>query len=138
MIEPLRWNESLLIGFAEIDEQHRQLFEQANRFLTSVESGPPWNELENLFWCLEGTSRYHFEEEERLMRWLRYPNLLEHSREHSSFLRQLGEIGCSFEFEAGSTSEFLALSGFLLAGIGEHVPHDGLIGAYANDHALSG
>jgi len=84
----LPWNESLSVGVAEIDAQHRELFGRVDRLLeASLRSD--WSEVGPLLAFLRDYAAVHFEAEERLMLEHRYPGYHLHKAEHDRFARGL-------------------------------------------------
>ena len=127
----LDWDPTLAIDVPEIDDQHRALFHQAARFDAAVRAGEPGDEIRRL---LDFLSRYaveHFEAEERLMREVEYPRYPSHALEHAEFRRRLATLFPHWESEGDSISLLMALSGFLMRWLREHVAtSDRAIGAY--------
>jgi hemerythrin-like metal-binding protein len=117
----LDWDPALAIDVPEIDAQHRALFAQAARFDAAVRAGESSREIQQL---LDFLSRYaveHFEAEERLMREVEYPRLPRHALEHAEFRRRLSTLLPHWESEGDSVSLLMALSGFLMRWLREHV-----------------
>jgi hemerythrin len=117
----LDWDPTLAIDVPEIDAQHRALFAQAARFDAAVRGGESSREIKQL---LDFLSRYaveHFEAEERLMREVEYPRLPGHALEHAEFRRRLATLLPHWESEGDSVSLLMALSGFLMRWLREHV-----------------
>ena len=117
----LAWNPSLAIGIAEIDTQHRELFERAIRLEAAVKAGEPSHRLEELFSYLEGYVQTHFETEERFMRDRAYPHLARHLREHADFKRRLRSLVPHWETEGGSPALVMALLGLLEFWLTDHI-----------------
>ena len=85
----LAWSEGYLLGQRLLDDQHRNLFAQVNRFVRSVrrlrDSGP----IHRLSAFLRRYVDEHFETEERMMRQARYPLLAVQQQQHARFVRDL-------------------------------------------------
>ena len=127
----LAWDPSLAIGVPEIDDQHQSLFEQAAQFDAAVRAGAPDRELQDLFAFLARYAQEHFEAEERLMREAGYPRLASHMLEHAEFRRRLATLLPHWESEGDSTSLLMAVSGFLMRWLREHIASsDRAIGDY--------
>jgi hemerythrin len=99
----VEWTTSLSVGVAEIDAQHRELYQRIDRFLAALAEKRGAAELEPLIRYLGEYVREHFAEEQRLMEFCFYPALGEHLEEHHRFeaefdvLRaELGETGATF------------------------------------------
>ena len=69
-MESFRWNEQFLTGIAMVDEQHHHLVDVINQFSTllSNEESVTLNDISEIFNELADYTRYHFAEEEALMR----------------------------------------------------------------------
>jgi hemerythrin len=117
----LPWDPSLAIGIPEIDEQHRSLFEQAARFDAAVRSGVKGKEIQELFSFLAAYANEHFAAEERLMQEAGYPRLASHALEHAEFRRRLATLLPHWESEGDSTALLMAVSGFLMRWLREHI-----------------
>ena len=127
----LAWDPSLAIGVAEIDDQHRSLVEKAAQFDAAVRAGESSRTLQELFDFLARYAQEHFEAEERLMREAGYPRLASHMLEHAEFRRRLATLLPHWESEGDSTSLLMAVSGFLIRWLREHIASsDRAIGEY--------
>ena len=127
----LAWEPSLAIDVPEIDDQHRSLFEQAAKFDAAVRAGESSRTLQELFDFLARYAQEHFEAEERLMREAGYPRLASHMLEHAEFRRRLATLLPHWESEGDSTSLLMAVSGFLVRWLREHIASsDRAIGEY--------
>jgi len=87
----IEWSESLSVGIAEIDEQHRKWIALINQ-LHDVLMG--YNEEEGLTSeaCLQAMLDYgdfHLSFEEQLLEKAGYPLFEQHRREHDRFRRQI-------------------------------------------------
>jgi hemerythrin len=98
----LRWEPSLEIGIAAVDEQHRELFRQVNALLDAMREQRGAEEVQRLLAFLGRYIVEHFAEEERLMREAGYPGLGPHRLEHRDFIRDFQSL--REEFEAGGPS----------------------------------
>ena len=117
----LVWKPSLELGVAEIDAQHKALFEVAGRFSAAVEARESVAVLEELFAFLAEYALDHFAAEERLMREVGYPELARHMQEHTLFKRQLASLVPQWSSEGASPAVLMALRGFLELWLNEHV-----------------
>jgi hemerythrin len=82
----LRWKEDLTMGVAELDRQHRELFDCINRLLDACRVGKGSDQVQPVLQFLESYVREHFAEEERRMREAGYPLLALHKAQHDGFL----------------------------------------------------
>lgn len=80
-MKPLEWNDSLSLGIDAIDDEHKRLLDFANTLIAAVKSG----EREKIKKCFHDLREYtvvHFQNEERYMEQIRYPDLSRHKLEH--------------------------------------------------------
>ena len=87
----IEWNESLSVGIAEIDEQHRKWISLINA-LHDVLMGYSEDESLTSESCLQAMldyGNYHLIFEEQLLEKAGYPLLEQHRREHDRFRRQI-------------------------------------------------
>ena len=117
----IAWIPSLAIGVAEIDAQHKALFERAGRFEAAVRAREPDYRLEELFAFLAEYALEHFTAEEEFMREVSYPRLVEHIQEHREFKRRFGSLVPHWNSEGDSQAVLIALLGFLESWLTEHV-----------------
>lgn len=84
----IEWKDEYKIGQTEIDLQHQHLFELTNALLEETDVA----KLPTLIMQLYKHTREHFEQEERLMRQLNFPQLHAHVHDHSHLLGKLNAI----------------------------------------------
>jgi hemerythrin len=92
-MEKIIWNESLSVGVAEIDRQHKQLVNILNQLiamdgLSSVDS----ELISDTLTRMTDYADYHFSSEERFMQKYGYPEFATHRQEHVSFMRKTAEL----------------------------------------------
>lgn len=88
----LIWDESLATGFADIDEQHKHLFEIANRFLGAMAKGMASEKVDRTLKDLEDYTRVHFGLEERCMLRHQCPSAGCNQKEHAEFISKLRDV----------------------------------------------
>jgi hemerythrin-like metal-binding protein len=85
------WRGAYASGLHTIDVHHCYLFELTNNLSESLHSGGQIGEIAAAFKALEGYTKIHFREEERLMEACRYSALAEHRQEHARFIAMLDQ-----------------------------------------------
>lgn len=85
----LEWTESLSVGVAIIDEQHKELFRRFDDLIDACQEGHGKEKVVELMGFLDGYVVFHFGEEEKLMQHYGYPGIESHRNEHASFVRRL-------------------------------------------------
>lgn len=87
--EPISWSDEYLLGNRRIDEDHKRLFELYNELAEAANTGK--NDVfvqEVLTELLENADR-HFDDEERIMEKIGYPELEQHKVSHEKFMQSL-------------------------------------------------
>ncbi len=114
-----RWDERYGTGHAELDRQHRALFEMVGQLGEAIVERRGQATAARLLERLGGFAESHFATEERLMRWTFYPAMSRHVAAHRGLRKRLGELLAGY-----STGELvlpLTLCQFLMAWLDEHL-----------------
>jgi len=88
----LQWTEDLAVGYPLIDEQHKSLFDQFERFIVACEERRGPEHLRELFAFLDRYVTRHFQAEEELMERSAYSDIRRHRQQHRYFIEQLAEL----------------------------------------------
>ncbi len=96
----LSWHQAYESGNAEIDNQHRGLFRDANNILGAMLSGRPPDEVAALANTLLDDVATHFQEEETIIAAAGYPGAQKHAKMHQQLMDDAS--GLAQRFEAGS------------------------------------
>ncbi len=92
-----KWDPSLETGNAEIDEQHRTMFELANKLHVAVTGTAASPEaVEDAIYRLTDYVLEHFTDEEALMTRLRYPAVGSHEGLHKSLTADTMRLAASY------------------------------------------
>ena len=97
------WQDSYLFGEPRVDQQHRELFDLANRL---VESSSKADLIENHMYLYRHV-RNHFQEEERFMKKNSYPDFTEHLEFHNQMLDELNKVSESINLDAWTHQDIL-------------------------------
>ena len=117
----IEWHEYLAVGVAEIDRQHRQLFDKFNSFLTACDADQGDEEVSRLFWFLTAYVATHFADEERLQKEIGFPDYLAHREQHQAFTGKVVELKERLAGE-GPTGEFFSTVTLFMTGwLIEHI-----------------
>lgn len=98
----VQWRDSLNLGIASIDDQHKELFSRTNELLNACNTGKGNEEVGKLIDFLEDYVVTHFRDEERLQLKLNYPKHKEHKVLHDNFIKEVKGLKERF-FNGGST-----------------------------------
>lgn len=88
----MEWSDQYLLGLAEIDEQHQQLFALVNRLHENVVNGEPQSAAGIILDKLIEYTVEHFATEEKRFLAEGYPQYGEHKNEHDLLTRQALEL----------------------------------------------
>ncbi|MDR2102840.1 MAG: bacteriohemerythrin [Treponema sp.] len=95
----VEWDDRYAIGIPLIDEQHKKLVDMTNDLYKGCLKGDA--EARDYFMkAVHGTVdyvKYHFAAEEKILENIKYPDIVEHKREHEGFVKKLFEDVKSFE-----------------------------------------
>jgi hemerythrin-like metal-binding protein len=80
------WQNIYSVGVEQIDNQHKKLFEIANRFHAAFLDRANRTTLAGIFNELIDYTAYHFADEERLMRDHNYPDYERHKANHDKLV----------------------------------------------------
>ena len=135
----IAWQEYLSVGVAEIDAQHKLLFENIDALLTAHERGLGSEEVCRLFTFLDAYVATHFADEERLMQRIGFPELLKHREQHQTFIGDLSKLKERLGIE-GPTESLITSVGMVTVGwLIEHISvMDRAIGRFAKERKESG
>jgi hemerythrin len=125
------WDDSLCTGVAEIDAQHRELFDRADRFFEAAGARAGRAEAREALAYLGEYARFHFAHEEELMRGLGYPHLGEHQAEHRAYAGRLAKVQERGEGRGAAAALRASVEGLLRSWLLEHVDRaDRLLAAF--------
>jgi hemerythrin len=88
----IEWQDSLSVGVAEIDHQHKLLFGKFNALLAAWVEGKGAHEIAQLFKFLDAYMVGHFADEEHLMQTIGFPEVSQHRLAHQAFARQVAVL----------------------------------------------
>jgi hemerythrin len=96
----LNWNGDYRLGNAQIDRDHRQLFDLINAFHYEFIRNRNRREVLRLLNDLVRYSEVHFEREEKMMAEHAYPGLEQHLQKHAELFETIFVLQTKLEAEA--------------------------------------
>lgn len=81
----IKWSEENTTGILDIDEQHKTIIETVNGLIEVVNSVRSNEDFWPLVAEIENYISHHFTTEENYMSKYSYPDIIEHTAEHSQF-----------------------------------------------------
>lgn len=125
------WTEALAVGIADVDAQHKSLFEQADRLLESAKRGVKQDELNALLDFLGNYVVEHFGTEERYMAKYAFPESAEHKKQHKDFVDYYLGVRAKIDKEGASLSTLFQVQKYIIDWLNNHIrKSDKVLGAY--------
>lgn len=117
----IEWQDDLVLGIPEIDEQHQEMFRRFAAFSDACQEEQGREQLMELLSFMQLYAQNHFASEERLMAEYAYPGADEQKLHHAQFKRDLEEF--AEKVSAGGPTQELALSvkGKLIRWLIQHI-----------------
>jgi len=91
------WNDSLLVGVSQIDNQHRKLVESIGQLMDACKEGKGRDEVAKLLNSVTAYTKEHFLTEEGLQEKYEYPGIGAHKRSHAHFVMNIGTLKQDFD-----------------------------------------
>jgi hemerythrin len=85
----LQWTPKLSVGYADIDEQHKELFVRVNRLLSAMGEGRGKDDVQGVMQFLKQYTVTHFGMEQERMARFGYPDRAAHIAQHTAFIADL-------------------------------------------------
>ncbi len=117
----IEWTDKLSTGSAKIDEQHKELFVHINNLLAALSDGRSKQQLPELITFLEDYVIRHFNEEDRFMVAVSYPEMEGHLAQHKLFLRRMNDLKQMIESDSDSDRQAKAASDLLVKWFTNHI-----------------
>lgn len=129
----IEWQENLSIGVLEIDIQHKLLFDKVNAFLVACHTETESEGLYRLFWFLEAYTITHFNQEEKLMQQVGFPDFPKHRESHLAFADEIGNLKERLKNEGPTQTLINTITMFISGWLIQHISHmDRAIGRFVN------
>ncbi len=103
----VEWTNDNKIGHADIDEQHRQLFDHVNRFAETIKRDRDFTLAGPVMDFLDEYVRTHFKDEEEIMEKQGYPFLDVQKDQHERFTEYFAALKREIQESDGSDRYFL-------------------------------
>lgn len=130
----LNWDESLVLGFDEIDNQHKSIFDHFKKLSEAVQLGKSKEIIEELADFIVDYANTHFIAEEKLMLEHAYPKIETHRSEHDEFSRDAKDFRKRVEQDGATREVAIEMTGMLLRWIIRHIrQHDMEMAAFVKE-----
>lgn len=129
-----QWKPEYSVDHAEIDSQHKRLFQLADDLGTAMTQGKGKAAMGSTLASLIDYTKRHFATEEKLMQAHRYPEYAAHKKQHDDLTARVA--GLQKEFMAGRASMSVEVLQFLKDWLVNHIgKSDQEIAAYLRTKA---
>ena len=99
------WKDGYSFGQPDIDREHQALFRIAQELNEGVERGDAQEKLAGIFARLVAYTKFHFSNEEQLMRQENYPDAARHIGEHNRLTAKVASLERQFEQGEAAVTE---------------------------------
>lgn len=103
----VEFDESLVTGNKEIDNQHKEWIDKINKLVQCCENGGGKIEAIKMLEYMADYTEFHFGAEEKLQEEVDYPGIKEHKQKHAEFKKAVEELHDMLEEEEGPTEAFV-------------------------------
>jgi len=136
-MDRFQWREAFRVGDGGVDDQHKRLFSLLAGLYREIHSKQAQRAVQAALQELLNYTRYHFSDEEQLMRAVGYPGYPAHKGLHDRLLAQVQEM--SVRCQAGEEDMGIELLEFLNEWLVQHIlEHDRAIGRFIRAQGESG
>jgi len=117
----ITWDRALETGDAEIDAQHRELFDRIDKLLAASRERRSREEVGQMLTFLGDYVVQHFSAEERMMAAAGYPELPAHQAEHQRFVQEFAILYAEYKSEGPSTLFIIRVGNRVTGWLREHI-----------------
>ena len=127
----MKWQKDYNIGITVVDEQHEKLCSMLTNLETSIKSDGTCQIMGDILKELVQYTKYHFEEEEKIMQRISYPDFEKHKKLHKDLVNKIVII--LVDLKKGKEISAFELKTFLQKWLIDHIlGEDKKIGEYFN------
>ncbi|MGB4701257.1 MAG: hemerythrin family protein [Syntrophomonadaceae bacterium] len=119
----IQWKESYRLGIEEIDNQHKKLFEIANRVYELLKNEmlvDKYDHIVSIIEELRDYAKYHFQYEEDYMEKINYRKRLSHKVIHNDFVEKMNEINLD-QVDENQDQYLMNILDFVVQWIEQHI-----------------
>lgn len=88
----MAWTDSLAVGDAVIDAQHRAFFDEVNAVVAALRDGAPRLRVQQFHRAFITSLARHFRDEELMLARVGYPDLDHHQAEHRALMASVSAL----------------------------------------------
>jgi len=113
------WDDSLSVGNAQIDKDHKRLIDLVAQLNEAMRSGQGRTVVGAILDDLVSYTEDHFRTEENYMREINYPDFPVHQAEHERLVKEVKDL--QTRFQSGSITITVSVSNFLADWLRNHI-----------------
>ena len=117
------WKKEYEIGIEKIDNEHKKLFEIANRGYELLENDfymDKYDKIMDILAELNEYAKFHFSQEEKYLASIGYKKLFTHKIEHDYFIKKVSNVNLK-EIDKDQDKYILEILDFVVKWILEHI-----------------
>jgi hemerythrin len=124
------------VNVSKCDQDHKKLFSLLNALHEAMKSGKGSQVLQQVVKDLADYTKYHFSQEELLLRQTNYPNLIPHQAQHQTFVKKVEQF--QSDLKAGNLAQSITVTEFLRDWLANHIKQtDRQYSAHLNANGIS-
>jgi hemerythrin len=128
------WTPNLAVGVKMIDDQHRLLFEKAEKLFEAGQNQKTKEYIGELLEFLDRYTKEHFADEEKYMQSIQYPGYEEQKKAHAAFIERLKKLRGDYAASGGNLLVILNAQQMVVDWLTKHISNmDKKIGEYAKN-----
>ena len=119
----IKWKEEYYMGVESLDEQHKELFEIANRIYSLLKNElilDKYNRIIEIIDELKNYTMNHFQAEEEYMKSIGYKRFLSQKAAHNEFLEKMNSIDLE-KIDNGHNEYLIGILDFVCDWLGQHI-----------------
>ena len=119
----IEWKDEYALGIEEIDEQHKQLFEIADRIYALIQNNLVMDKYDGIVAIINELKEYtiyHFAAEEKYMESIGYKKIFSQKVAHNEFLQKMEEIDLD-KIDNGQNAYLIETLDFVVEWLGQHI-----------------
>lgn len=113
------WTDTLAVGNSQMDQQHRNLFKMANAVGACLDAGIHNEIVVQIFNQIILHTAEHFEQEERLLKAMDFPEYESHKKSHDNLKEKLNDYALKMQRDDGCISS--DIYGFFINWLTHHI-----------------
>lgn len=126
------WTPNLSVGVNLIDDQHKILFEKAEKLFEAGKNNQAKEYIGELLEFLDSYTKKHFADEENYMLSIKYPGYDEQKKAHTTFIAQLAKLRNDFNTSGGNILVILNANQMMIDWLTKHISNlDRKIGQFS-------